>query len=124
MGMIAISIDGDYRDLPPPSVGGFEVIPEEIVKSSRNTLGNLYKFRIAVKRSIRLKWDVISPEDKALILESTSGNTFNVKYFDMQEGTFKYGTFYRGNDLSITPHPPFKNGEFRMYDISLSLVEM
>lgn len=124
MGMIAISIDGDYRDLPPPSVGGFEVIPEEIVKSSRNTLGNLYKFRIAVKRSIRLKWDVISPEDKALILESTSGNTFNVKYFDMQEGTFKYGTFYRGNDLSITPRPPFKNGEFRMYDISMSLVEM
>jgi predicted RNA-binding protein associated with RNAse of E/G family len=117
-------MDGTYTDLPTPAVGGYEVRPEEITKSSRNTLGNLYKYRIAVKRSIVLKWVAISPTDKDMVLQATAENSFQVKYFDIQEGTYKYGKFYRGNDLSVLPYPPFKDGEFRMYDISMSIVEM
>lgn len=124
MALIAVSMDGTYTDLPTPAVGGYEVRPEEITKSSRNTLGNLYKYRIAVKRSIVLKWVAISPTDKDMVLQATAGNSFQVKYFDIQEGTYKYGKFYRGNDLSVLPYPPFKDGEFRMYDISMSIVEM
>ena len=124
MVLIAVQVEGEYKNLPTPAVGGYEPIPEEITKSSRNTLGNLYKYRIAVKRSIVLKWVAISPEDKNAIMQATAGNTFNVKYFDIQEGTYKYGKFYRGNDLTVTPYPPFKDGEFRMYDVSFSIVEM
>lgn len=124
MVLIAVSVDGEYIDLPTPAVGGYEVKPEEITKSSRNTLGNLYKYRITVKRSIMLKWAVVTPAEKDLIMSSTSGNSFQVKYFDIQEGAYKYGKFYRGNDLAVTPYPPFKDGEFRMYDISFSIVEM
>ena len=124
MALIAVSVDGEYIDLPTPAVGGYEVKPEEITKSSRNTLGNLYKYRITVKRSIMLKWAVVTPAEKDLIMSSTAGNSFQVKYFDIQEGAYKYGKFYRGNDLAVTPYPPFKDGEFRMYDISFSIVEM
>lgn len=124
MALIAVSIDGAYTDLPTPAVGGYEVRPEEITKSSRNTLGNLYKYRIAVKRSITLKWVAVSPAEKDMIMQATAGNSFQVKYFDIQEGTYKYGKFYRGNDLAVTPYPPFKDGEFRMYDISFTIVEM
>ena len=124
MALIAVSVDGEYIDLPTPAVGGYEVKPEEITKSSRNTLGNLYKYRITVKRSIMLKWAVVTPAEKDLIMSSTSGNSFQVKYFDIQEGAYKYGKFYRGNDLAVTPYPPFKDGEFRMYDIAFSIVEM
>lgn len=124
MALIAVSIDGAYTDLPTPAVGGYEVRPEEITKSSRNTLGNLYKYRIAVKRSITLKWVAVSPAEKDMIMQATAGNSFQVKYFDIQEGIYKYGKFYRGNDLAVTPYPPFKDGEFRMYDISFTIVEM
>ena len=124
MALIAVSIDGAYTDLPTPAVGGYEVRPEEITKSSRNTLGNLYKYRIAVKRSITLKWVTVSPAEKDMIMQATAGNSFQVKYFDIQEGIYKYGKFYRGNDLTVTPYPPFKDGEFRMYDISFTIVEM
>lgn len=124
MALIAVSMDGAYTDLPTPAVGGYEVRPEEITKSSRNTLGNLYKYRIAVKRSISVKWVAVSPAEKDQIMQATAGNSFQVKYFDIQEGTYKYGKFYRGNDLTVTPYPPFKDGEFRMYDIAFSIVEM
>lgn len=124
MALIAVSIDGAYTDLPTPAVGGYEVRPEEITKSGRNTLGYLYKYRIAVKRSITLKWVAVSPAKKDMIMQATAGNSFQVKYFDIQEGIYKYGKFYRGNDLTVTPYPPFKDGEFRMYDISFTIVEM
>ena len=77
-----------------------------------------------MKRSISLKWVTVSPAEKDRIMQATAGNSFQVKYFDIQEGIYKYGKFYRGNDLTVTPYPPFKDGEFRMYDISFTIVEM
>ena len=71
-----------------------------------------------------LKWVAVSPAEKDQIMQATAGNSFQVKYFDIQEGIYKYGKFYRGNDLAVTPYPPFKDGEFRMYDISFTIVEM
>lgn len=121
MAIISIQQNGAYVDLPAPSE--YEAKPEEISKASRNTLGNLYKYHIATKRSITVSWVALSPSDKDLILSLTSGNSFNVKYFDIQEATFKYGKFYRGTDIKLKPYAPFKNGEFKMYDISFTLAE-
>lgn len=123
MAIIAVLSNGTYVDLPTPAVDGYQCIPNEISKASRNTLGNLYKYRIAVKRSITVNWVALSPVQKASVLNLTDGNSFQLKYFDPQEGDYKYGKFYRGSDLKIEPYPPFKNGEFRMYDISMSLSE-
>lgn len=123
MTLLSIQKDGNYIDLPVPALDGYVCVANEISKASRNTLGNLYKYRIAVKRSITVSWKGMTPEQKNRILLLTKDNSFQLKYFDPQESVFKYGKFYRGSDLEIKPYPPFKNGEFRYYDISMSMSE-
>lgn len=123
MALIAVLRNGEYVDLPAPKVGGYDCVPNELTKSSRNTLGNLYKWRIAVKRSITISWVAMTPSQKDTILSLTDGNSFQLKYFDPHDAEFKYGKFYRGNDLKITPRPPYKNGEFKYYDITMSFGE-
>lgn len=121
--IIAILSGGNYVDLPTPAVDGYKCIPNEISKASRNTLGNLYKYQITVKRSITINWKSLTPAQKNSILTLTKGNSFQAKYFDFEDATYKYGKFYRGSDLEVKPYPPFKNGEFKMYDITLSMSE-
>lgn len=123
MAMISILSDGTYVDLPAPALDGYECTANEISKASRNTLGNLYKYRIAVKRSITVSWKALTPAQKDTVLTLTSANSFQVRYFDFEEADYKYGKFYRGSDLKVRPHAPFKNDEFRLYDITMSLSE-
>lgn len=123
MSLLAVSSGGAYIDLPTPAYGAYSTVPQEIVKSGRNTAGTLYKERITVKQTITVGWNAITPEDKNRILSLTSGNSFNVKYFDTQDGTTKYGLFYRGNDLEVTPLLRHNGSEFGAYNISMSLVE-
>lgn len=121
MVLLAISSGGGYVDMPPPS--SMETIPNEIVKSSRNALGNLYKFRINVKATINLEWAVISDEDKTKLMNATRGNSFEVKYYDMTTSSIKYGKFYRGSDMKISPVTNWDGSKFRYYNVSMSLVE-
>lgn len=121
MALISVSTTEGVKELPTPSA--YDVIPNEITKSSRNTLGNLYKYRIAIKRSITVSWNILTPEQKNLVLSATQPNKFRVTYFDSSTSTYLSGSFYRGNDLTITPVPPFKDGEFRYYSVSMSLTE-
>lgn len=121
MALISIDSGSGYVDMPPPSA--MEVVPNEIVKSSRNALGNLYKFRIAVKTTINVEWAVIKSEDKTRLMNATSGNSFQVKFFDMPTSTIKYGKFYRGSDLKISPVTNLEGSDFRYYSVSMSLVE-
>lgn len=123
MSVLAVSSGGSYIDLPSPAYGGYSTVPQEITKSGRNTAGTLYKERIAVKQTITVKWQAITPEQKNQILMLTEGNSFNVRYFDTHDGTFKYGKFYRGNDLAIEPLLRFNSSEFGAYNVSLSMVE-
>lgn len=121
MALLAINSGSGYVDVPAPS--SMTTIPNELVKSSRNSLGNLYKFRINVKMSISLTWNVISSADKTRLLNATSGNSFSVKYFDMTDSTFKFGTFYRGSDLDVQPLNRFDGADFKHYTVKMSLVE-
>ena len=121
MSLISIDSGSGYIDVPAPS--SMTTIPNELVKSSRNALGNLYKFRINVKMSINLSWNVMSSADKTKLLNATSGNSFSVKYFDMTDSTFKYGTFYRGSDLDVQPLKRFDGTDFDHYTVKMSLVE-
>lgn len=122
-GLIAVSDGGSYIELPCPSYGKYSTVPNEVVRAGTNTNGVLYKDRIRIRQSISVGWDVVPPEDKNLILRLTSGNSFSVRYFDTQDSTFKYGKFYRGNDLEITPVLTWKDDEFVCYNIMMSLVE-
>ena len=99
------------------------VISNEITRSSRNMLGNLYKYRVNVKATVTVAWVGLTPEQKNLVLSTTEGNSFNLKYFDLMTSTYKYGRFYRGNDIAIRPYPPLIDGECRYYDVSFSMVE-
>lgn len=121
MVLLAISSGGGYVDMPPPSA--METIPNEIVKSSRNALGNLYKFRINVKTTINIEWAVINDEDKTKLMDATSGNSFEVKYYDMTTSSIKYGKFYRGSDMKISPVTNWDGSKFRHYNVFMSLVE-
>lgn len=121
MSLIAIDSGSGYIDVPAPS--SMTTIPNELVKSSRNALGNLYKFRINVKTTISLTWNVMTSEDKTRLLSATSGNSFSVKYFDMTDSTFKFGTFYRGSDLDVQPLKRFDGTDFDHYTVKMSLVE-
>ena len=121
MALLAIDSGSGYVDVPAPS--SMTTIPNELVKSSRNALGNLYKFRINVKMTINVTWNVISSADKTRLLNATSGNSFSVKYFDMTSSTVKFGTFYRGSDLSVEPLKRFNGSDFEHYKVSMSLVE-
>lgn len=121
MALLAINSGSGYVDVPAPS--SMTTVPNELVKSSRNALGNLYKFRINVKMSISLTWNVISSADKTRLLNATSGNSFSVRYFDMTDSTFKFGTFYRGSDLDVQPLNCFDGTDFKHYTVKMSLVE-
>lgn len=114
---------GTYIPLPTPSMDGYECVVNELNKASRNAFGNLYKYRINVKRSITVSWNTLSHEDFVKIMELTSGSDFMVKYWDMQTMTVKEGKFYRGNDMKMMGKPPFKNEMFDYYTVSMSFEE-
>ena len=121
MALISVSTSQGVTELPTPST--YDVVPNEITKASRNILGNLYKRRITVKRSITVSWNILTPEQKNLIMSATQPTKFSVTYFDSSTSTYLSGSFYRGNDVRVTPLPPFKDGEFRYYSVSMSLAE-
>lgn len=123
MKVLAVSSGGSYVDLPPPAYGGYSTVPNEVVKAGTNTSGVLYKDRIRIRQTIDIQWNAITPEQKNQILSLTSGNSFNVRYFDTTDGTFKYGKFYRGNDLKVNPLLRYDGTEFGAYNITMSLVE-
>lgn len=123
--LLAIGEGGGYTDLPMPNENGYSTKLEEISKSSRNVMGNLYKFRITMKQTINVEWNLTSPEDKNLITSLTRGNSFQVKYFDTETSTFQYGKFYRGSDYQVTPQIRYDKvgNEFMYYNIKMTMVE-
>lgn len=124
MRLLAISDGGTYVDLPPPST--YSALPQSIDKAGRNVNADLYREIINTKFAIQVSWNAISPADKNTVMLLTKNKEFNVRYFDLTDSTFKYGRFYRGNDLAITPlvrWDPNRN-EFVAYKIdTFSLTE-
>ncbi|MFA6734021.1 MAG: hypothetical protein WCS71_02865 [Sphaerochaetaceae bacterium] len=124
MRVLAISKGGAYIELPQPSFGGYTTQTQEIVKASRNALGNLYKFRINTKKTIEVQWSGFTAEEKNLIWSLTSDNSFNVRYLDVEDDQVKYGKFYRGNDSKVSPMLTLRGQRFDLYEIKMTLVEL
>lgn len=122
--LLAVSSGGDYIDLPCPSYGKYSSVPNEVSRAGTNTKEVVYKDRVRIRYTISVGWDCLTKGEKNLILNLTGGNSFQVRYFDCSDSTFKYGRFYRGNDLSITPILRYADDEFGGYNITMSLVEM
>lgn len=121
--VLAIGSGGSYVDLPTPSYSGYMTTPNEVSKAGTNTSGILYKDRIRVRQSIEVHWNTATAEEKNLILSLTNHNSFNVRYFDTEDDQFKYGLFYRGNDLRIEPLLQYTGTGFKRYAISFTMVE-
>ena len=121
--VLAIGSGGSYVDLPTPSYSGYMTTPNEVSKAGTNTSGVLYKDRIRVRQSIEVHWNTATAEEKNLILSLTNRNSFNVRYFDTEDDQFKYGLFYRGNDLRIEPLLQYTGTGFKRYAISFTMVE-
>ena len=121
--VLAIGSGGSYVDLPTPSYSGYMTTPNEVSKAGTNTSGILYKDRIRVRQSIEVHWNAATAEEKNLILSLTNRNSFNVRYFDTEDDQFKYGLFYRGNDLRIEPLLQYTGTGFPRYAISFTMVE-
>ena len=121
--VLAIGSGGSYVDLPTTSYSGYMTTPNEVSKAGTNTSGILYKDRIRVRQSIEVHWNTATAEEKNLILSLTNRNSFNVRYFDTEDDQFKYGLFYRGNDLRIEPLLQYTGTGFKRYAISFTMVE-
>ena len=121
--VLAIGSGGSYVDLPTPSYSGYMTTPNEVSKAGTNTSGVLYKDRIRIRQSIEVRWNTATAEEKNLILSLTNRNSFNVRYFDTEDDTIKYGLFYRGNDLRIEPLLRYNGTGFPRYAISFTMVE-
>lgn len=121
--ILAVGSGGTYVDLPCPAYMGYSSVPNEVNRAGTNTAGVLYKDRIRIRNSINVTWTAVTPEEKNLILRLTNGNDFQVRYFACDDSTFKYGKFYRGNDLTVTPILTYDGSEFGAYNITMSMVE-
>lgn len=124
MSILAVQSGGTYIELPDPAYQGYTTVANELTKADRNTLGNLIKERIAIKRSITVEWHGLTKAQKDAIMSGTSANTFSVRYVDMDDDTVKYSTFYRGDDAEITGYGKYSGSSFQYYDVKISLVEV
>lgn len=124
MSIIAVSSGGSYIELPDPAYQGYKTMSNELAKADRNTLGNLIKERIAIKKTIEVEWHGLSKEGKDEIMSATSTNTFSVRYVDMTDDTVKYSTFYLGSDAEITGYGKYSGASFQYYDVKISLIEV
>lgn len=121
--VLAVSSGGNYIDLPDPAYQSFSSIANEISNSDRNTLGNLIKERVNMKYSVRVEWHGINAEQKNRIISLTDPNSFDMKYLSIMDDQIHYGSFYRGNDLSILGYGRFNGTTFAYYDVVMTMVE-
>ena len=121
MELLAIDSGNGYEALPSPSV--YSTVPNEISRFYRNPLGLAFKFRTAFKTGIDVTWNVLTPAQKTQIMSLTHPNFFSVRYFDLEDSTVKYGTFYRGSDPQVKPVRRFDGKDFDYYAVTLKLVE-
>lgn len=124
MSIIAVMSGSSYVELADPAYMGYKTVQNEMTKSDRNTLGNLIKERIAIKATIDIEWHGLNKADKDRIMSGTSANTFKVRYYDVDDDTVKYGTFYRGSDVEVSAYGKFDGSKFQYYDVTISLIEV
>lgn len=125
MTVMAVSSGGAYVTLPTPAYSTYSATSQELTKSDRNVLGNLVKQRIAVKGTISAEWRGLTATQKNTLISLTDANSFSLRYVSMMDDTVRYGTFYRGADLSIKGYGKYNESThtFAYYDVKCDLVE-
>lgn len=116
----------DGIELPPPDYKGYSAVQQELNQADRNTLGTLIKKRIALKYTITASWTAIGADDKNLIVEATSKNTFPMTFLSTETDSIESGTFYRGSDWTVTGYGRFDQSTLKhqYYDVSVTLTEV
>ena len=110
--------------LPDPAYQGYSTVAQELTKADRNTLGNLIKERITIKVTISAEWKGLTKAEKDAVMSSTSGNTFSLSYFNLDDDSTATGTFYRGSDYEVAGYGKFNGNCFQYYDVKLSFIEV
>jgi hypothetical protein len=94
--MALLKING--TDIPAPTVlqPGIQDLDSED-GSGRNQRGDMFRDRVAIKRTVHCEWGILSKEEMAALLKAMSPASFQLVYPDPQEGALKTITAYVGN---------------------------
>lgn len=86
-------------DLPVPTLcqPGIQDLDSE--STGRSQAGDMFRDRIAVKRSVHCEWDILSKSEMAALLTAMSPASFELTYPDPQEGALKTITAYVGDRI-------------------------
>lgn len=90
--------------------------------ANRSGNGNLFRDRVAVKRTINVSWLLMSGKDLSTLLNSVSSVFFPVTYFDPQTNSTKTGTFY-ASDRPAGIAVKNSDGSYTWRNIAFSLIE-
>lgn len=114
-----ISISGAV--MPAPDI--YEVgISDLDASANRSSNGTLFRDRIAVKRTIKLGWALLTSAELSQILQAVSPVFFTVNYLDPQLNALIAGTFY-ASDRTQAVAVKQSDGSYKWSNISFSLVE-
>ncbi len=109
-------------ELPMPS--SFEVTIQDYDSSEagRNSTGQLFRDRLAVKEKISISWKVLDAQQMSLILNAVSDVFFSVTYFCPKTAGFRTATMYVG-DRTSAMYCFQDDGNILYRDFSISLIE-
>lgn len=119
---------GEWVTLPTPY--SVVVIPQSLSSSEgtgRDVSGGLHVDRIAIKRTVSLAWNAVTPADFVMICTMTSPLTFRARVYDATTATVYEGEFYRGNDFAYSVVGPYDDdaGAWNAIDgTSMTLTEV
>jgi hypothetical protein len=105
--------------MPTPSELSVDIM--DVSKAERNARGDMIIERITTKRKIAIKYNFLTREDMALVLNAVSPVFFDVTYIDPILNAVRTATFYVG-DRSVG-FLDFLNEVARYKDISFDLIE-
>ena len=85
-------------DLPMPTIcqPGIQDLDSES-GTGRSQTGDMFRDRIAVKRSVHCEWGILSKSEMAALLTAMSPASFDLTYPDPQDGALKTINAYVGD---------------------------
>lgn len=91
-------------------------------ESTRNTLGNLIRDRVALKRKLTCDWEPLEMGQISTLLQAVQSEFFQVTYPDPMTGTVRTSTFYVG-DRSAPMYWQAPDGNYLWKGLSMNFVE-
>lgn len=106
--------------LPAPTK--YDVGIMDIIKATRNTLGDMTIEVIATKRKIELDLSMLNSFEVSQVLKLVSAPPFSVEYRDPQDNSMRTGMFYSGDRKSSGLN--FTNGKMEWKSLTFNIIEM